>query len=130
LDENPLLYVSNLETYRMSMLAQERLGAFLHLLENFGGTEDWMFLVKIGYPVDNAEDENDREHLWFQVHDTVANGVDATLINQPYGIARMKEGDRAQHTLEGMSDWNVFCRYGKFGPDTVVHLLRGLEAGN
>jgi len=128
LDGNPLLFVSNLETLRMSMLAQERLDVFLELLARFTGSKDWLFMVKIGYPVDEAQDEDDREHLWFEVHGADAESVDATLTNQPYAITRMREGDRARHSLDGMSDWNIFCEYGRFDPDTVVHLIRELEA--
>ena len=64
LEGDPLLYVSCLETERMRNLATERMKTFLALLERFGGEDGWGFLVKLGYPIDGAETEEHREHLW------------------------------------------------------------------
>lgn len=129
LADNPILYVSHMETARMRKLARERLGTFLALHAEYGGDEDWLFLIKLGYAVDDAVEETDREHLWFRVH-TAQNGeLDATLLNEPYNIARMHEGDRARHSLDLMSDWTIVCEHGRFNPDTVAHLQRQLSSG-
>lgn len=134
LEENPLLFISDMETERMSALARERFDHFSHLVEQFAGEEEWSFLVKLGYPVDDAEESTDREHLWFEVHRLLegAQGEDpqceATLLNQPYAIASMHEGQRAQYDLSLMSDWNIICQMGQFGPDTVFHLERELSS--
>jgi uncharacterized protein YegJ (DUF2314 family) len=124
LEDNPLLYVSNLETARMSRLATERLHRFLKLFEQQSTSEDWLFLVKLGYAVDHAEEPDDREHLWFQVHGVEDSRFDATLINAPYGIARMHEGQRDLHDRELLSDWSVHCPHGSFDPDSVGQLER------
>lgn len=129
LRENPLLYVSDMETERMMLLASERLPRFLRLLSRFSGTEGWMFLVKLGYPVDGAEGPNDREHLWFEVHGYEGGEMDATLLNAPYRIARMHEGQRARHSLDRLSDWSVLCEHGRFDANTVVELERVLAEG-
>ncbi len=50
---NPLLYVSTMETERMALLASERLPRFLALYRSQAGQPGWMFLVKLGYPVDD-----------------------------------------------------------------------------
>jgi hypothetical protein len=124
LRENPLLYVSDMETERMSLLASERLPRFLRLLSRFGGSDGWMFLVKLGYAVDSAGSPSDREHLWFQVHAYDGGDVDATLLNQPYRIARLVEGQRATHSLDRLSDWAIVCDKGRFDANTVVELER------
>jgi uncharacterized protein YegJ (DUF2314 family) len=126
LADNPLLYVSTLETARMSRLAAERLDRFRALFAEHGDTEDWLFLVKLGYAVDGAEGEDDREHLWFRVHGVDDDGFDATLINEPYGIARLHEGQRDHHDRTLLSDWSVHCPHGSFDPDSVSHLERVL----
>jgi hypothetical protein len=128
LEANPLLYVSDMETERMSLLARERLPRFVSLVERYVGDEEsWVFLVKLGFPVDDADTDMEREHLWFQVHGVQTGRVDATLLNEPYGIARMSEGDRDLHELELLSDWSVICQHGKYDPDTVYHLDRLLD---
>jgi uncharacterized protein YegJ (DUF2314 family) len=124
LEDNPLLYVSNLETTRMRRLAAERLDRFLALFERHGQSDDWMFLVKLGYTVDHADAEEDREHLWFQVHDVDEDRFDATLINEPYAIDRMHEGQRDHHDRHLLSDWSLHCPHGSFDPDNVGQLER------
>ncbi len=128
LEDNPVLYVSNMETRRMALLGRARLPAFLRLLAGHGGHEGWVFLVKLGFPVDQPESETDREHLWFEVHAVGDEGLDATLLNQPYAVARLREGQRGRHPLELLSDWAILSPHGRFGPDTVVHLERELTA--
>jgi uncharacterized protein YegJ (DUF2314 family) len=122
---DPILYVSNMETERMSLLARERLGEFLELLDEYGAdTGSFAFLVKLGYQIDSAESATEREHLWFRVLKHEEGKVFATLTNRPYRIARMAEGRDDWHSLDLMSDWAILCAYGHFSPDTVVHLRR------
>jgi hypothetical protein len=72
-------------------------------------------LVKLGYRIDGGG-ELEKEHLWFQVHETHDNEIDATLLNQPFGIARMKEGDRGKHPIELISDWQFMTPVGPINP--------------
>lgn len=72
-------------------------------------------LIKLGYRIDDNAEE-DKEHLWFQVHEARENEIDATLLNQPFGIARMKEGDRGVHPIELISDWQFITPVGLINP--------------
>ncbi|MFO0565163.1 MAG: DUF4026 domain-containing protein [Polyangiaceae bacterium] len=127
LEENPLLYVSAQETERMALLASERLPRFFSLFDRCLDGERWLFLVKLGYAVDGAENDRDREHLWFRVHGHRPGEVDATLLNAPYRVAQLKEGDRAHHPLELLTDWAILCEHGRFDADTVGELERALS---
>jgi len=127
LERNPMLYVSNMETARMALLAAEKLPRFARLFAELGQDEGWRFLVKLGYPVDGAADADEREHLWFDVHAIEGDRVDATLLNQPYYIERMYEGQRDSHELEKLSDWAILGPHGRFGPDSVHALDRFLD---
>ncbi len=123
LEGNPILYISSMETERLSQLAAERLPRFLDLLERFGGKEKWVFVVKLGYPVDGAETPDQREHLWFEVHGrTGPRELDATLVNAPYAIAAMHEGDRGRRSLDALTEWAILCEHGRFDADTVGRL--------
>lgn len=126
-DDEPLFFVSTMETRRMAMLASERFSDFRRLFEARGADEEWRFLVKLGYQVDGDEDDADRgsEHLWFEVHGIEGAVVDATLMNQPYRIARMEAGDRDRHHADQLSDWTVETPDGSFGPDRIDGLLTG-----
>lgn len=127
LERNPMLYVSNMETARMALLAAEKLPRFARLFSELGQEDGWRFLVKLGYAVDGAECEEEREHLWFDVHGIHGGEVDATLLNQPYYIERMFEGQRAKHPLDKLSDWAILGPYGRFGPDSVHSLDRFVQ---
>ncbi len=72
-------------------------------------------MVKIGYVIDGGDDDQ-REHLWFNVHDFGADSVDATLVNSPYWIERLNEGDRGSHSIEGLSEWTVLTPFGPINP--------------
>ncbi len=125
-DDNPLMGISNEETERMSSLAHERLDHFRRYFTQYRDAEGWSFLVKLGYKVDQAADDTEREHLWFMVHELEAARVDATLLNQPYNIARMNEGDRKWHSLDLLTDWAVMCKHGAFSPDKISLLEKEL----
>ncbi|MEM9075255.1 MAG: DUF4026 domain-containing protein [Myxococcota bacterium] len=127
LERNPMLYLSNMETVRMALLAAERLPRFAALFARKGGHPDWRFLVKLGYPVDGGDDEQ-REHLWFDVHGLDGADVDATLLNEPYHVARLHCGDRGPHSLEKLSDWTVISPFGQFGPDAIHRLEETIDA--
>lgn len=73
-------------------------------------------LVKLGCRTDNAKDDTDREHMWFEFHRMSGSQIDATLLNQPFHIAAMKEGDRALHSPDLLTDWAIFTIAGKITP--------------
>ncbi|MFY3742967.1 DUF2314 domain-containing protein [Anaeromyxobacter sp. Red801] len=112
--EEVLIHYSISATELMARRARETLdvlrGAVEELAE-FG----FPALVKLGLRVDGGG-EDGREHLWFQVHGFQAGAVDATLVNAPFHIAGLKEGDRAVHPLELLSDWVIFTPGGRIDP--------------
>lgn len=81
--------------------------------------------VKIGYQVDGGSETN-REHLWFEVHGVTGGTVDATLLNEPYHIARMRAGERGAHPVDQLSDWVILTPAGTLSPRglAAVHTLR------
>jgi len=129
LDDDPLMNISTEETQRMARLAREKLDAFVQCFGQYGQLEEWVFLMKFGYTVDGAETDDDCEHLWFQVHTIEPTRVEATLVNQPYDIARMNEGDRGWHDLDLLTDWTILCAYGRFGPDRISLLAGEIAKG-
>ena len=75
---------------------------------------------------DGHPEDGEREHLWFHVHELSGSEVDATLLNQPYRLERLSEGQRAKHSLALLSDWAILCDKGRFDADSVGELERAL----
>jgi hypothetical protein len=42
--------------------------------------------------------------------------VDATLVNAPFHIARLREGERGRHPLDLLSDWTIMTPFGAVTP--------------
>jgi hypothetical protein len=72
-------------------------------------------LVKLGYQVDGGG-PFEMEHLWFEVNGFKGDLVDATLINQPFNISTLNEGDRRDYELERLTDWMIFTPVGQINP--------------
>ena len=83
-------------------------------------------LAKIGYVVDGAADDQ-REYLWFEVHELFDDAVDATLGNEPFHLARMKAGQRGVHKIDAMNDWAIFTPIGTINPRNT-HPAREIRA--
>lgn len=109
-----LIHYSTSATELMAHRARETLGVLRGAVEELAEL-DFPALVKLGLRVDGGA-EDDREHLWFQVHGFRADAVDATLVNTPFHIAGLKEGDRGVHPLELLSDWVIFTPAGRIDP--------------
>lgn len=142
LANNPLLFVKSEETERMSLLAIERFDFFKDAFEQFERTkkkkqsllgkifgkknreeDDWQFLVKLGLVVDEAEDEEDKEHLWFEVIEIDNDKITVQLLNQPYWIKDLNEKDiKTYPTHELLTDWVIYSPEYTYTPDSIYAL--------
>lgn len=120
-------------TKRATDLMAERARATVHVLQalwkEFADLQPHA-IVKLGYLTDaaRAQKTDDREHMWFEVHDLRADKLDATLLNQPIEIESMSEGDRGWHDLELITDWTLVTPAGNIDPRdmSAVRALREL----
>jgi hypothetical protein len=112
----------------MRRLARERLPSFLALQSRYAKNRKWEFSVKLGLPTANnaaGHTCGGVEHLWFDVHDASAKTVDGTLLNQPYNVAGLREGQRGMFDLRLLTDWAIEAPRGRYTPDSVLQLERG-----
>lgn len=139
LSENPIYYITKEETARMSALAIERFNLYCSIYELKGKKEEkksflkglfgkkekeaWSFLVKFGLEIDNAKAESDKEHMWFEVITIENEYITAKLINQPYWIENLKEGDVNKYPLSMLTDWIIYSPDNTYNPDTVYELF-------
>lgn len=117
-EDRALIFFSNAATELMSQRARATFGIFRAHAEEFAEFGVGV-LAKIGYRVDDG-DEDDREHLWFEVDGFASDGVDATLLNDPFNIERLSKGDRGRHPLEQLTDWAIFTPVGQINPRSLV----------
>ncbi|WP_295158796.1 DUF4026 domain-containing protein [uncultured Brachyspira sp.] len=124
LTDNPMFMMSNFETSIMREAAFAKLEYFLELFKENKGDEKTAFLVKLGYS-EAENDNNDLEHLWFDVHDFTEDGhFDATLINEPYKNLNMHEGDRGLHSVERLTDWKIYTEEHQYNSSNIYLLFK------
>lgn len=142
LQDNPIYYISNAETARMSSLAKERFTFFKQVLEDksakpekksffgklFGGAKktngesQWRFLVKLGLQTDNPSENGEKEHLWFDVQSIEGNNITGELLNEPYWIAQLKAGNVKTYPIEVLTDWIIYGPESGYTSDTIYEL--------
>lgn len=141
LADNPIYYITNAETERMSALAKERFPFFEKIFrkeykepekksflkglfspKKEEGEESWTFLVKLGLTVDDPNSGSEKEHLWFEVS-AIDNGkITGKLLNQPYWISGLKEGNVNTYPLEVLTDWLIYSPDDTYNTDSVYAL--------
>jgi len=139
LADNPIFYISNEETKRMSDLAKERFLCFKDAFErhgvkpekksifkNFFGKkeqdEPWRFMVKLGLTVDDAKAETEKEHLWFDVLAINEDYMEGQLLNQPYWISSLNEGDINKYPVDLLTDWLIYSPDNSYTTDSIYQL--------
>lgn len=118
LPENPVFAFSNAATDLMAERARKTYSLFRSLCREFA-PYDFPCLVKLGLRVDGGA-ENEREHMWFAVHELFDDSIDATLENQPYNVSGIKQGDRRRHSVDLITDWTIFTPAGMINPRTTA----------
>jgi uncharacterized protein YegJ (DUF2314 family) len=102
----------------MASRAKNTYQVFRALVEEFSEFP-FPMLVKLGYVVDDGEDD-DKEHLWFEVKSAGDSEIDAVLINEPFNIDRMKDGDQGMHPIDLISDWTIMTPAGHITPRSLM----------
>ena len=116
-----VLHFSSEASDQMAERARMTLGMCRLLQQEFSEFE-FPCLVKIGYETDSGG----KEHLWFRVHEFGEGDVDATLINQPFDIAGMSEGQRKRYSLDELTDWQITTPFSSMSPRDT-RMARGLR---
>ena len=118
LANNPLFFISESETKRMSLLAREKYDC---LKTAFNGT-DTHILVKVGLPTAH-DDSPDHEHIWFELQGFDGESFIAELTQEPYDVPDMHEGDKGTYTVNDITDWIVYTPNGQITPETAYLIM-------
>ena len=124
LANNPLLWVSSIETKRMSEKAKETFEYFKSIYLEKSKTEDWEFLIKVAYQMDGTNPEdNENEHLWFSVESVGAESNDnklvAKLLNKPYYVKALKEDKSYTINMDNLTDWLIYTPKIRFDTENI-----------
>lgn len=119
--ENPVFMISNEETARMRAQAVERIS---YLFEAAADKNNHI-LVKLGLPVDEEHrtQDNDREHIWFEMSEVFGDRFRAKLTQEPYYIRDLHEGFVGEFGPEDVTDWLIYTPERRISPDDVYLFL-------
>jgi len=120
--ENPMFSFPNAASDLMAERARKTYPLLRSLREEF--TEfGFMYGVKLGITTDDGQN---KEHMWFEVHEMFDDNIDATLLNQSYNVSGIKEGDRGRYQIDQISDWFIMTPVGMVNPRSTAaaHMVR------
>ena len=125
LENNPIFYLSNEETARMSSLARERFSYVERMLKEKQDGKDIGIIIKLGLETVDEEgnlDCENREHIWFEALSMEGDSFKARLTQEPYNIPNLHEGDEGIYSIDYVSDWRIHTENGVITPETVYLL--------
>lgn len=118
LANNPLFFLSNTETQRMSDLARERFGIVKYMAQKGAP-----IIIKAGLKTDSGEQEDEREHIWFELMEIDGSKIKGKLTQEPYDISKLHAGDEVWFTEEEITDWRIYLEDYPIDPDTAYLLI-------
>ncbi len=75
-------------------------------------------LVKLGLVVDGGGPD-DKEHMWFAMQEAHDDHIRGELVNEPFDVARLKQGDVDDFPIDLISDWTILTPAGHITPRTT-----------
>ncbi len=107
-------------TEQASDIISDRAKAALPMLrrmrEEFAGYDSIVGL-KMGIPTDDGES---REHMWFELHELGAETARAMLMNRPFQVSTMTQGETYEIELTKLSDWIMQTPAGPISPSSTA----------
>lgn len=125
-DRHLMKLLPNSETARMSEMAQEKFALLKQCIQTYPPQEEWQYLMKFAC---HSEQTDETEHMWFNVKSIQDNVISAELINDPFNIPEMRNGEIYDMPLEQMTDWTIYSvpLQSSISPDDAFQLRRYLN---
>ncbi|MBD5307933.1 MAG: DUF4026 domain-containing protein [Bacteroides sp.] len=118
LTDNPLFFISDSETQRMSDLARERFG-----LVRYMGQKETPIIIKAGLKTDSSQQSDEREHIWLELLEIDGDKIKGKLVQNPYDISALHEGDEVWFSVNDVTDWRIYLENYSVEPDTAYLLV-------
>lgn len=123
---NPLVMITNEETKRMSVLAQER---YSYLKDFFSKSDKVSAIAKVRLKVDEDKKEeagSEYEHIWFDIIEVKEDKLRCCLSQEPFYISNLHTGDIMEVSKGDLSDWEMFYDDKRISPDSCYLIEEGL----
>lgn len=112
-DDEQLFFITNEETERMKIMAQENFDYVKKYFDN-----GCKILIKIGIKIN----DDSCEHMWFELLDiNDDNTFKAKLLSTPYNV-ELKEGDIDTYKIEQITNWTIYYEDEEYDPNNVYEL--------
>lgn len=115
--DNPIFFISNEETARMKALAMER----FDFVKQESNKKENKIIIKIGLPMDG---EDNFEHIWFELRKIEEEKFKAVLLQEPYNVKNMHEGDEGWYTVQDVTDWVIYTPNSAINPGKAYLLIK------
>ena len=138
--ENSIIHFSATATNLMAQRARGSYSLFRCYAEEFAELQV-KAMFKLGLQIDGGE-AGAREHLWFEATRLDESTITGTLLNAPWHIASLAQGQTYTHDLEVLSDWCLRTPAGSITPvegmaartlranrDEILQTIRASESG-
>ena len=122
-----MVMLPDAETERMSTVAREKLNLFTQCFKRYPPQEEqWGYIMKFAC---TSEQTEATEHMWFDVLELDDKQAKVKLINQPYNIPEMQEGEIYDLSLENLTYWVIYSApmQTQIDPDSAFELRRFLN---
>lgn len=116
LKNNPVFFYTNKETEKISIISKIRVKYLKEIFRKDKYKNN--YLIKVAIKSDGNYNF-DKEHLWFCIKDIEEDNIKGTLINEPYDVSSMKEGETYLIKEEDITDWNIYTEKGVYTPDDI-----------
>lgn len=116
INDNPLFLRSNEETEIMRNLAKERFKFVKEQAQNKENKID----IKIALPID--DEENEYEHIWFNLIEFEGDKFKAKLTQEPYNVKSFHIGDESVFSIDDVTDWVIYTKKFSVNPSSVYLL--------
>lgn len=114
-----MFYKTNSETDRMAYNAKNTFGYFSNIFHIEQSNEDFRFLAKFGV----SYEEGKSEHMWFEMQEIAEDFIQGILINEPYFIEDMSEGNSYHLEFENLTEWVIYAGDAVIKPNNLYMFI-------
>ncbi|HDW3058102.1 TPA: DUF4026 domain-containing protein [Bacillus cereus] len=114
-----MFYKTNSETNRMAYNAKNTFGYFSNIFHIEQSNEDFRFLAKFGV----SYEEGKSEHMWFEMQNITEDFIQGILINEPYFIEDMSEGNSYHLDFDNLTEWVIYAGDAVIKPNNLYMFI-------
>ncbi|HDR4907852.1 TPA: DUF4026 domain-containing protein [Bacillus cereus] len=114
-----MFYKTNSETDRMAYNAKNTFGYFSNIFHIEQSNEDFRFLAKFGV----SYEEGKSEHMWFEMQNITEDFIQGILINEPYFIEDMSEGNSYHLDFDNLTEWVIYAGDAVIKPNNLYMFI-------